>query len=1497
MAENILHAPIRRTGTHGESLAISLPGISSWVWFVAVIVAGAALRFIGIAWDETYHLHPDERFLTMVETAIRAPANLGGYFDTATSTLSPYNNNFGLYVYGTFPLYLVKAVGQALTMADYDKINLVGRALSALFDVGTIAATIVVGRRLYGPAVGLLGGGLYALMALPIQQAHFFTVDSYATFFAVLAAYLALRIGSGNGSWDYALLGLAVGFGVACKISMFVLGGFAVLGAGLVLYRIYERDGIVSWPTLQSIGRRLVLAGIVAILTFRVLQPIAFQGPTILNFTPNQQWLNNMAEISGLQSGERDFPPGHQWTNRPAVWFPWSNMVLWGMGLPLGLAAWVGWGLASVELIRRRKIQHLVPVVFIGAVFLYQGTQWVKSMRYFLHIYPFLAIMAAYLLHRLWITAQPARGKEIVSTLLRAGVIGIVGLTLLYAVGFVSIYTRPHSRVEASRWIFDNVPRGAAIANEHWDDPLPLRVDGRDGFGGYYRGLMLNNYDDDTPKKLEELVTNLVQADYVVLSSNRLYDSIPRLPTRYPMTTRYYELLLSEQLGFRRVAQFTSYPSLLGIALPDQSAEEAWTVYDHPKVTIFQKTSDFDRDQVRRQLGDGIDWEGILRLRPDQATKARNGLLLSSADLAVYQTSGTWRTVFSPDGLSNRLPILAWWLALEALGLAALPITMSACRSLVDSGWGVSKPLGLLLVGWLAWIIASLHLVQFGRGLIVGSLAFVLIASALVLLIRGREVQRLIRAQWRLIALEEALFGAAFLVFLAVRASNPDIWHPVMGGEKPMDFAYLNAVIKSAYFPPYDPWFAGGYINYYYFGFVLVAALVHLTGVVPWVAYNLAVPTFFAATVAGAFTVALNLVQPQSGGAPRGINRFDRPSRAAVAAGLFAAIGVAIIGNLGELQLILKGLFEVGRTTIQLPIITGALRILDGLHAVIGGGRTLPFRTEWWYWNATRVIEHPSTEAGPITEFPYFTFLYGDLHAHSMGLPFTLVCLALGIGVLRSAPASQTVRRGVRSWAFPWLACGLLALVLGALWPLNTWDFPTFAVLSGAALAWRSLALKGRWSPGALIRAGAQWLGIVALAYALFLPFHQTYAAAYSSVELWQGSRTGLDAYLIIHGIFLFVIVTGLILRIAARGTRAPLVREIRLLARQLYRPIRLIELNRLLVRRGATQRIGLGLLASSVLVACGLFAAKGIGVSASLATLGVPLVVLALTGVLFFDSTLEARQRFTLTCIALGAALTMFVEVIVLKGDISRMNTVFKFYLQVWTLWSVAAASMLPELLDGGHEASGAAWSARRLKLPELPGWWRPAFAALVLAGLLYPIFATYVRAQDRFENSSQLTLDGMAYMDEAIYSDKDQAMTLRWDRDAIRWLLANVNGSPVIAEAVTPLYHWGSRVSVYTGLPTIIGWDWHQKQQRAILPGEVVDRRIVDVGQIFGAATADRTRELLDRYHVRYLYVGQQERLYYPGVEVKMRAYDGSLWNRVYENQEVTIYEVRSF
>ena len=198
------------------------------------------------------------------------------------------------------------------------------------------------------------------------------------------------------------------------------------------------------------------------------------------------------------------------------------------------------------------------------------------------------------------------------------------------------------------------------------------------------------------------------------------------------------------------------------------------------------------------------------------------------------------------------------------------------------------------------WFAASLHLVTFSRGAI-AAIVLALIAIGLLAARRQRaELRAFWRDQRRAILVAEALFAVAFAWFLFVRFGNPDLWHPAMGGEKPMDFAYLNAVIKSQYFPPYDPWFAGGQITYYYFGFVLVATLVKLVGIVPAMAYNFAIPTLFALTALGAFSAAYNLVSAINA-RPRGWTL-----RNPIVIGLIAAVFVTAMGNLGEAQQMLS---------------------------------------------------------------------------------------------------------------------------------------------------------------------------------------------------------------------------------------------------------------------------------------------------------------------------------------------------------------------------------------------------------------------------------------------------------------------------------------------------------------------------------------------------------------------------------------------------------------
>jgi YYY domain-containing protein len=228
--------------------------------------------------------------------------------------------------------------------------------------------------------------------------------------------------------------------------------------------------------------------------------------------------------------------------------------------------------------------------------------------------------------------------------------------------------------------------------------------------------------------------------------------------------------------------------------------------------------------------------------------------------------------------------------------------------------------------------------------------------------------------------------------------------------------------------------------------------------------------------------------------------------------------------------------------------------------------------------------------------------------------------------------------------------------------------------------------------------------------------------------------------------------------------------------------------------------------------------------------------------------------MRFWSALVLLGVGMTLGVELVVLEGDISRMNTVFKFYLQTWLVWAVAAATALGWL-------ALARWPSR---LWQSRGW-RVVLALLVLACSLYPILATWAKVNDRFDPSLGPGLDGLRYMTTAQYWDREQELNLSGDYLAIKWMLENVDGSPPILEGHTSEYRWGSRYSINTGLPTVLGWNWHQRQQRAAVSEEQVWQRAEDVATAYDTPMLDRAREILRRYEVQYVVVGGLERAYY--------------------------------
>lgn len=1470
----------------------------------------------------------------MVESSLSLPgeakgaapqgcAKWGGYFSTPCSPLNPYNHNFGLFVYGTFPIFLTNYVADVLSKGDYGNVHLVGRVLSALFDLATVLLIFFIGRRLYGSRVAILGSLFLAASVLDIQQSHFFTVDTFTNVPILLAFWFALDIADGKHWRAYVWAGIMFGLALAGRINIATFAVVFVAAAALRAWRASksrpatpESSSIVSTRALAA----LVLCAFAALVTFRIAQPYAANGPNFVSPAfpkldisrggatvlmdlalswaggVNTKFADNMAYVSDLVAGKADYPPGHQWTDRTPYIFPLQNMVLWGLGPPLGIAAWAGFLLALYRLIRYREWQHLLIVLWVAITFGYSGQQFAKTMRYFLQIYPFLCLLGGYFLIWLW---EQASRQKILRALAVVSAFVLIGYTLFYAAAFTTIYMRPVSRVTASRWMFDNIPVGTVVANEHWDDPLPLRVDGKDPFGGMYRGLksssdgLMGWYGEDTPEKRVQAIQWINEAQYIVLSSNRLYLSIPRLPMRYPMTTKYYQWLFDGTLDFDLVATFTSRPQLFGIEINDDNAEEIFTVYDHPKVLIFKKNARYDSSKTAALLN-SVDLNEVYQLWPLQATQAKTALLLTDAERAAQQSGGTWRDIFDPNDLTNRIPVIVWLALIEILGLIAFPLAFITFRALADRGYIFAKVLGLLLPAWIVWLFASFHIAPFARWSIGLAIALVALASVVIAINRGRDLWSWVRSNRNTILVEEFLFLIFFGIFLAIRFGNPDLWHPNFGGEKPMDFAYLNAIIKSTWMPPYDPWFAGGYINYYYFGQFITATLVKFSGVVPELAYNLALPMFFALTAMGAFSVVLNLIVGRQLSVEDGASAIKGQSSYLYA--FLAAIIVAMIGNLGELALIFETFGKIGAGAGSgIPILGSVIDVVSGMVRVFTLQDRFDIPTGWWYWNATRVI--PDT----INEFPFFTFLYADLHAHLMALAFTLLVMGFAINFVlrRDMPfraASETAtdaswisqRRRSLEMSMQKLQIApidilevlLAALALGALRAINYADFfPTYTLLVLAALCVGEYGRRRRVDLAGLVAVGWRFGAIYVLTSILYQPFISHFATAYLATDLWTDKRTKLGEYLVVHGIFLFMVATFLIGRAYAAKSDRGAFRFLRLAFKRSARLDRALNLHRALVMPpSAYQDFASVIIAGAVVV-------EVILVLAGWWVFVLVIPFLTLAALLVVRPDLDPSRRFVALLIAAALALTLMVELVTYKGDIGRMNTVFKFYLQVWVFLGIAAAFAVSE------------FSSRITHHATLRTLWWGVFGLLVFAGMLYPVFAARAKIADRFVPTSQPGLNGMDYMAEATYYDRDKALPLKFDRDAIDWLRQNVDGSPVILEGNAPLYHWGSRVSIYTGLPTVIGWDWHQKQQRSIIDGGIIDRRISTVADIYN--TRDQTRALgqLKRFDVKYVYVGDMERAFYeqPGLDKFDGMARAGMLEVVYQNERVKIYRVK--
>ncbi len=552
---------------------------------------------------------------------------------------------------------------------EFGQLTAVTRALTGLIDVGSVWLIYLLGRRLYGVGTGLLAAAFLAVNVMHIQLAHFFTADPYLTFFVLVALYFMVqavgrRAESGGaegqgGRGDNFLarpraylltrpLAYLLPRPLAYLLLASVFVGLAV-GSKFAAVLLFFPLALTVWIVVNEQGRHTpsfvkLYAAVVfaAFLAFFVTNPFAVLDFSCQFVTPAVAWgpvtiprlnwgscfLENISTQSAMVRGDIDLPFTRQYAGtRPFLYF-FEMQIKWGMGPLLGLLAFFGGGWAIWQAATRLRtnlqspISNLILLAWVVPYFLTTGSFYVKFMRYWQPITPFLLLFGAAM-----VMEWGKRWRWLITAV-------TIIFTTLYAISFVNMYQQPHPWIEASQWIYNHVEPDTLILSEQWDDSLPSTM----WLGDTYRrrteypNAELTWHSgtgvEDDAAKLAANLDLLAEAGYVTVVSNRVYGVVPRLPAQYPLSSQYHQLLFDGKLGYEVVGVYGRFPHLFGFNLkPDTfgwpklrppivvadyltnqpgiiwgRADESFIAYDQPLVMIFHNTGKLTAAEMAAQF-------------------------------------------------------------------------------------------------------------------------------------------------------------------------------------------------------------------------------------------------------------------------------------------------------------------------------------------------------------------------------------------------------------------------------------------------------------------------------------------------------------------------------------------------------------------------------------------------------------------------------------------------------------------------------------------------------------------------------------------------------------------------------------------------------------------------------------------------------------------------------------------------------------------------------
>ncbi len=953
------------------------PRKRNWL-LIIIFLIGFSLRLYGMRWGLPSYFHPDERQVMF-----------------KTTDISWQDPNPHFFAYGSLPIYFLKGVMFTLDRANglivdtvkkmnpsaetlrklnhnfprvyknFKSMTLTGRVLSALFSAWTILIIYLLACLLYRKKVALLASAFFAFSVLSIQQAHFYVVDGPQTFLAVCAMYFMVKTAVGDRSRDYYYSGLFLGLAMATKFSSLPLYVTYVLAQFLGVF-YGKRKGWSSWFNWIG-GAVLSLLVMTACMPYWILD--------------HKQWWHDISEQSRMVRGIARLPYTIQYVDTKPFIYLIKNMVFWSMGIPLGIAAYIGFGTAiyrfftkSSDIGNRLILSYIVPLFFLNSTF------QVKFLRYTLPLFPFFAIFAARWLFSL---LQNNKWRRTGIFLIWVTLLG----TVFWALAFENIYNYPNTRIEASNWVYSKIPKGAHILVEsNWDDQLPVGT--RESTPGQYTIKKLDIYrEPDNSRKAAEMAEKLEWGDVIILASKRHYGSVLRVPKRYPICGNFYRSLFAERIGYRFVKAFTQPPHIGRLKFDDDLADESFRVYEHPRVDIFQKETSLTKDQILEYLTNpppevrNISYEEILTANP-------------------------------VDQLGSKIPfpVVRWILALEFLGILFFPTVFLIFNRFQHKGYPLAKVTGLLTVGYFCWLIPALKLIPFSRILILLILVLFLWGNWLLYLKNKQAIHDFVRRCWWSILGYELLFFTIFGIFAFLRSYNPDIFW----SESSMDLGFINAILRADFFPPPDPWIGGEVVNYYYYGHYLAAFMTKLTGITSSYGYNL-----FFITIPSLVALAIGSL----------IITLTRR----VWAGIIGVIITILIGNL-------DGVAQIARIWVRISRNTGYYSLAKFFESFVGkflvlGRNEVHFR----FFRSAHELINPT-----VHEFPYWSYNFMDLHAHTIATLISSFILTLHLVLFyNKRKGFDILGKGITRY----LTLAVLAISLGALIPTNSWDFPTHCLV------------------------------------------------------------------------------------------------------------------------------------------------------------------------------------------------------------------------------------------------------------------------------------------------------------------------------------------------------------------------------------------------------------------------------------------------------------------